>query len=66
MKVSSVLDCLEIQDTMFGDAQVATLEMSDSPDENGCLCSCSCRGFADRASNSNTAAASMMALAPAL
>jgi hypothetical protein len=60
MSEATVLDCEQIQDTLFGDPQVSAFEVAAMPDAD-CFCTCNCRTSPVKVSNSDLTSASMWA-----
>ena len=60
MSDQGLLECQPIQDTLFGDPQVATVENGIGPEE-ACLCFCSCRTSAVKVGNSSLNSAALWA-----
>jgi len=53
---SDVLECPPIQDTLFGDPQVQTVDAGDEPD-SPCFCMCACKDSSDKISDSRLCSA---------
>ncbi len=58
MNTNSVLDCPEIQDTLFGESQLSKVEANVDPD-GPCLCICGCRTQTTKISNSELLSAAL-------
>ena len=58
MKTNGMLDCPEIQDTLFGEPQVLADETDVDPDAE-CPCICSCRTQSVKISNGELLSAAL-------
>jgi hypothetical protein len=61
MSAIGILESPAIEDTLFGDPQVTTVEASEGPDTE-CFCTCSCRTQSVKVNNGQINSANIWAL----